>query len=234
VLARKILSFGAHGITVHPRPDGRHIRTEDVRALGRLVRSLPAGPGGKQEFNIEGYPSEDFLNLIDEVRPDQVTLVPDPPEALTSNAGWDLSVHKDFLMKARQRLRSTEARVSLFIDPFTFTAGNSHDLANIAPDRIELYTEKFAVDFPTARRDVTTSRYVQTSKAAVELGIGVNAGHDLNQTNLRFLITQIPAIAEVSIGHALICEALEQGLEITVKNYLRILADAENSCSQSP
>lgn len=227
-LAEKILGFGAHGITVHPRPDGRHIRNADVRTLGKLLRSRPPSPRGKVEFNVEGYPADDFLDLIEEVRPNQVTLVPDPPEALTSNAGWSLSGNKDFLTRVQKRLRATGARISLFLDPFMFTDAEALALAEIAPDRIELYTERFADDFSTDQRERTTSLYARAARIVHGLGIGVNAGHDLNQKNLGYLIESIPIVTEVSIGHALICEALEQGLETTVKNYLKILADAEN------
>lgn len=232
--AAKILAYGAHGITVHPRPDGRHIRLTDVTSLRALVAKTPPSASGRIEFNIEGYPSEDFLNLIDQVRPDQATLVPDPPDVLTSNAGWDLVKNESFLVDVQGRLREAGARVSLFVDPQSCDPMQMDALARIRPDRIELYTEKFADDFSSAAREKTTELYARIAKTADQMGIGINAGHDLNQDNLGYLAQKIPALKEVSIGHALICEALEQGMEVTIKNYLRILKDADRSRSARP
>jgi pyridoxine 5-phosphate synthase len=224
LFARKILGYGAHGITVHPRPDGRHIRMADVWSLRELIS---AWPDPEIEFNIEGYPSEDFLQLIEGVRPDQATLVPDPPEALTSNAGWKLSAAESQLRPVLQRLHAAGTRVSLFVDPYQFSPEDEHALARLKPGRIELYTEKFSDEYSGPRRDEVMREYKRVSEIARRLGTGVNAGHDLNQQNLGYLIREIPWIDEVSIGHALICEALEQGMETTVCNYLRILEQAD-------
>lgn len=222
-LSEKILHYGAHGITVHPRPDGRHIRLPDVKALGALVQRWNRAHGTAAEFNIEGYPSTDFLKLILETRPDQCTLVPDPPEALTSNAGWDLTKNEALLETVLKQLKGV-TRVSLFIDPKHFTASDEAALGRLKPGRIELYTETFSDDFSTPAQLATTDHYVVVAEKARNLGIGVNAGHDLNQKNLGSLIEAIPWMDEVSIGHALICESLEDGLEKTVGDYLRILA----------
>jgi pyridoxine 5-phosphate synthase len=219
--ARRILSYGADGLTVHPRPDGRHIRTGDVHALSALVREWNAKSGGAVEFNIEGFPSEDFLRLVEEVLPHQATLVPDPPEALTSNAGWDLE--NGLLGEVVPRLTASGVRVSLFVDPARFTPAQGEALTRLKPGRIELYTESYADHYPSGERDAALAPYKQTALYAQARGIGVNAGHDLDQANLGYLLEQIPGIAEVSIGHALICEALEQGLETTIGNYLAII-----------
>lgn len=221
-LARKILSYGAHGITVHPRPDGRHIRLGDVRSLHDLVAEVRKR-GSTAEFNVEGYPSEDFLTLVEEVQPHQATLVPDPPEALTSNAGWDLDQNLQFLEPILARLNKKGIRVSLFVEPARFDQKQEAALGSLKPDRIELYTEAFADAYPTDQRDQVTAEYARVAEVAQRLGIGVNAGHDLSQENLGYLLKEIPTIEEVSIGHALICEALEQGLETTVRNYLAIV-----------
>ena len=222
-LARKILTYGAHGITVHPRPDGRHIRTADVEALQALVLDWKK-QNAKVEFNIEGYPSEEFLQLVNRHCPEQVTLVPDPPEALTSNAGWDLIVQETLLKKTLQHWRQGNGpRVSLFIDPFQFSEAQGAALLRLKPDRIELYTERYADAFATPERDQVTQVYARAARFAAQNGIGVNAGHDLNQKNLKHLLSHAPQIQEVSIGHALICEALEEGLETTIKNYLRLV-----------
>jgi pyridoxine 5-phosphate synthase len=221
-LSEKILTYGAHGITVHPRPDGRHIRLPDVWAIRDLVENWNAR-GSKVEFNIEGYPSADFIELIRKTRPHQATLVPDPPSALTSNAGWDLAGQEGFLRDVLAELRSARTRVSLFVEPEKFSKEQSEAMSRLMPDRIELYTEAFSDAFPTDQRDSVTDAYVKVSNEATKLGIGLNAGHDLNQKNLGYLIKRIPAIAEVSIGHALICEALEEGLEKTVRAYLAIV-----------
>lgn len=222
--ARKILSYGAHGITVHPRPDERHIRRSDVPALSQVVTSFNQGSAKKAEYNIEGYPSDDFLTLLAQIRPDQATLVPDPPEALTSNAGWDLNGHQALLSEVVHKIkRLGSVRVSLFVDPFQFDEAQGQALLAIRPDHIELFTEKFADAFSNSHRAQVTAEYVRVATWAREHGIGVNAGHDLNQQNLGYLISQIPWLHEVSIGHALICEALEQGMQTTIANYLMIL-----------
>ncbi len=222
-LSGKILQYGAHGITVHPRPDGRHIRTMDVLNLHDVVKKWNQSHKAHAEFNIEGYPAREFLDLVRQVKPDQCTLVPDPPEALTSNAGWDLAANADFLLGVLGELKEQGIRVSLFVDPAGFAGPQLSALTRLKPDRIELYTEAYADHFGTDKQNQITELYSRASEYALSHGIGVNAGHDLNQQNLGFLTAQIPRLAEVSIGHALICEALEQGLEVTIRNYLKIL-----------
>jgi pyridoxine 5-phosphate synthase len=221
-LAHKILTFGTHGITIHPRPDGRHIRAHDVRELRIMINQWNA-ENPRIEYNIEGYPSEDFLRLVEEAHPDQATLVPDPPEAITSNAGWDLVKNFDFLKVILARLGKAGIRASLFVEPAKFDGAQERALTELKPDRIELYTEAYADAFPTSERAEVTREYLQVAEFANKHGIAINAGHDLSQANLAYLLREVPMIAEVSIGHALICEALEQGLETTVKNYLEIV-----------
>lgn len=223
-LSLKILKFGAHGLTVHPRPDGRHIRTGDVEQLFELIRVWNKTAAAPVEFNIEGYPAPEFFTLLERCPPDQATLVPDPPDALTSNAGWDLARHRDFLASCVRRLKDLGVRSSLFVDPLRMNGGEWEALEQIKPDRIELYTELFADAFGGPEQNAVTAHYVRAAEKARDLGVGVNAGHDLSQANLNFLLQNIPWIEEVSIGHALICEALEQGLSITVQNYLRLMS----------
>lgn len=205
-VAADLERFGAQGITVHPRPDERHIRFEDVRALKPLLTT---------EFNIEGYPSEDFLNLVLEVEPAQVTLVPDSPSQLTSNAGWDTREHYEFLKTVVARLHEKPIRVSIFIDPIPEMVDYA---VKMGADRVELYTEPYATNYPI---DPATSiaPYITTAERCRDLGIGLNAGHDLSLENLNYFATQIPWLDEVSIGHALICDALYLGFEKTVKEY---------------
>lgn len=205
--------FGAQGITVHPRPDGRHIRYDDVYALKPLV---------KTEFNIEGYPSEDFIKMVLDVVPDQVTLVPDPPEALTSNAGWRVIENMDFLKKVISEFHSKGIRVSIFIDTDT---ENIAAAADTGTDRVELYTEPFATDFPKDKQKAVAA-FTEAANAAAKAGLGVNAGHDLNLDNLRYFAENVPGLLEVSIGHALISDALYFGLENTIQMYLRQLQHA--------
>ncbi len=207
--------YGAQGITVHPRPDERHIRYSDVYELAPLIRT---------EFNIEGYPDEKFLSLLAKVRPAQATLVPDPPEVLTSNAGWLVKANEAFLSPVVARLKELGIRVSLFIDPKTAREQDFTTMKNMGVDRIELYTEAYAKAYPTPKRETVTSLYVEAARTAQKLGLGVNAGHDLNTENISHLITQIPWIDEVSIGHALISDALYLGLEETIRRYLACLA----------
>lgn len=202
--------FGAQGITVHPRPDERHIRYADVYALKPLVTT---------EFNIEGYPSVDFLKLVLDVVPDQVTLVPDPPEALTSNAGWRVKKNMDFLKKVITDFHSKGIRVSIFVDTDT---ENILAAAETGADRLELYTEPYATDFSQDKQKAIES-FIEAARAAGKAGIGLNAGHDLNLHNLRFFAENIPGLLEVSIGHALISDALYFGLENTIQMYLRQL-----------
>ena len=198
--------FGANGITVHPRPDERHIRRSDVMRLRPLV---------KTEFNIEGYPSEDFMNLVLQVRPEQVTLVPDAPDVITSSAGWDVAKHLEFLTGIVERLKDAGIRPSIFVapDPDTIRAA-----AATGADRVELYTKPYADAYPTDP-EKAVAPYVEASKTAHNLGLGVNAGHDLSLENLRFFAERMPYLNEVSIGHALICDALYLGLEETIKQY---------------
>jgi pyridoxine 5-phosphate synthase len=198
--------FGADGITVHPRPDERHIRYSDVWALKPILQT---------EFNIEGYPSPNFMKLVTMVKPTQVTLVPDPPEAITSNAGWDTVKNLDFLKEITAELQAAGIRVSIFVDANI----KSVEYAALAgADRVELYTEPYAREF-TENREKAVAPFVEAAKAAKKLGLGLNAGHDLNLQNLHYLYTCIPWLDEVSIGHALICDALYLGLQETIKQY---------------
>ncbi len=206
--AKKIQSYGAHGITVHPRPDQRHIRKSDVPALKAAVST---------EYNIEGYPSDDFIKLIKEIKPEQCTLVPDPPHVLTSNAGWKVSEQKELLTKVLKEL-SAITRVSVFVEPDTFSFKDAKVLKELGAQRVELYTEEFA------KNHSSVSKYKETAALCLEAGLELNAGHDLDLNNLATLISEIPEIKEVSIGHALICEALEFGMEETIKRYLDVLS----------
>lgn len=199
--------FGAQGITVHPRPDERHIRYKDVVELKDVVRT---------EFNIEGYPDERFLKLIRAVRPDQATLVPDGPDAITSNAGWDTLAHAHFLIKVIDEIKSFGVRVSVFVDPALRMVEGA---AKVKADRIELYTEPYAREYMVSR-EIAVKPYMESARLAHSLGLGVNAGHDLDLNNLSFLHKNIPNLDEVSIGHALICDALYLGLENTIQRYL--------------
>ena len=201
-----IESFGAEGITVHPRPDQRHIRYQDVYDLSKVV---------KTEFNIEGYPNEEFLQLVFDVKPHQVTLVPDPPDVLTSNAGWDARLHRVFLKDVIEQLQKAGMRVSIFLEPDASMVDAAFDTGT---DRIELYTEAYASHYEVDPVKAIAP-YVAAAGRAVELGLGVNAGHDLSLKNLRYFSENIPGLLEVSIGHALISDALYLGLDNTVKMY---------------
>ncbi|MDR2912636.1 MAG: pyridoxine 5'-phosphate synthase [Alistipes sp.] len=202
--------FGAQGITVHPRPDERHIRYADVRELAGVVTT---------EFNIEGNPVESFVELVLEVRPTQVTLVPDPPGALTSNAGWDTLRHAEFLREVTARFHEAGVRVSVFVDPVVEMVRGAFE---VGADRVELYTEGYASGF-SAGREAAIAPYVAAAEEARRLGLGLNAGHDLSLENLRFFAEAIPWLDEVSIGHALISDALYLGLETTIRKYLDCL-----------
>ena len=202
--------FGAQGITVHPRPDERHIRYNDVLQLKDVVTT---------EFNIEGYPDARYLKLIREVRPAQATLVPDRPDAITSNGGWDTLTHANFLREVVNEIRSLGVRVSVFVDPALRMVEGA---ARAGADRIELYTEPYAREFLVSR-DVAIKPYVESAKLAHNLGLGINAGHDLDLHNLAFLHKSLPHLDEVSIGHALICDALYLGLENAIQRYLQQL-----------
>ncbi|HXW53985.1 MAG TPA: pyridoxine 5'-phosphate synthase [Myxococcota bacterium] len=209
-MALLIEDCGADGITVHPRPDERHIKRSDVFRLKQHLRT---------EFNVEGYPSADFIAFMQEIRPHQITLVPDLPSALTSNAGFKLKDDFGFLQDAIKKLEPCASCISIFIDPMDFLNRDVAPIKNTGADRIELYTKAYA-DFPTCQE--TLGRYVDLAKRVSDLGMGVNAGHDLSLENLAPLLKAIPNIAEVSIGHALICDALVFGLKETVGRYLSL------------
>jgi pyridoxine 5-phosphate synthase len=202
--------FGAQGITVHPRPDERHIRRSDVYELRKVVTT---------EFNIEGYPDARFMALLKETKPEQATLVPDAPGVITSSQGWDTIANKTFLNEIVSEIKSLGIRVSIFIDPNPTMANGA---AEIGADRIELYTGPYAHHF-SENPDRAVQAYIKTAEAATTCGLGINAGHDLDLTNLAFLKKSIPQLDEVSIGHALICDALYLGLENTIQLYLRAL-----------
>ena len=205
-IAQDIERFGADGITVHPRPDERHIRFADVHALKKIVTT---------EFNIEGYPSEDFLKLVEEIKPAQVTLVPDPPEVLTSNAGWDAIKNASLLKEIVHRLQSQQMRVSIFINADEKMIEHA---AETKTNRIELYTESYAAGYDS-NPEKAIAPFVIAAKKAKEVNLGINAGHDLNLLNLNYFFKNIPNLLEVSIGHALISDALYFGLENTVRMY---------------
>lgn len=205
-VAKDCETFGAEGITVHPRPDERHIRYADVPALRHIVTT---------EFNVEGNPTPDFLQLVLAARPHQCTLVPDSPDVLTSDQGWDTIAHKDFLTDVTAQLQAAGIRVSIFVDPEErFVEGATA----VGADRIEFYTGHYAEQYlsdPVA----AVAPHVRAAQVAEELGLGINAGHDLNLQNLRFYREHLPALLEVSIGHALVCDALYYGLQNTIQMY---------------
>jgi len=209
-IALDIERYGAQGITVHPRPDERHIRRSDVHALKGSLTT---------EFNIEGYPSEDFIALVLEVRPAQVTLVPDPPGVLTSNAGWDTGLYKYHLTKVVHRFKEAGIRTSLFMGTDTELLAHAADTGT---DRVELYTGPYAEQFGSDRQRAVEPFAIAATRTA-ELGLGLNAGHDLDLHNLAYFQQNVPHLLEVSIGHALICDALHFGLENAVALYLREL-----------
>jgi len=202
--------FGADGITVHPRPDERHIRYNDVVALKDIVTT---------EFNIEGYPDARYLDIIRKVRPAQATLVPDPPDAITSNSGWDTIRHTTFLREVVAEIRSLGVRVSLFVDPVPRMVEAA---AEVGTNRIELYTEPYAREF-NVDKEIAVKPYVESARIAKEARLGINAGHDLDLNNLGFLARAVPQLDEVSIGHALVSDALYFGLENTIQLYLKAL-----------
>ena len=202
--------FGAQGITVHPRPDERHIRYQDVIELSQIV---------KTEFNIEGYPDKRFMDLVKKVKPAQATLVPDPPGAITSNHGWDTLENESFLTEIIAGLKENNIRVSIFIDADEKMVEGAK---KTGADRIELYTGPYAQNFYNDKHKAI-EKYIQAATVADALKLGINAGHDLDLENLRFFYSSIPSLLEVSIGHALICDALYLGLENTIQMYLRQL-----------
>lgn len=209
-VARDCQLFGAEGITIHPRPDERHITTQDVYNLKPLITT---------EFNIEGYPDARFLKLVQDTKPEQATLVPDGPDVLTSNAGWDTIGQKGFLQDVIGKLKETGTRVSIFVDPNPELAAAA---AETGADRIELYTESYAVAYAKNPSEAIAP-YIAAAKAAIEKGLAINAGHDLDLKNLRYFFQNLPQLDEVSIGHALVCDALYLGLENTIRLYLKEL-----------
>ncbi len=202
--------FGAQGITVHPRPDERHIRYNDAREIKPKIAT---------EFNIEGYPNKSFIDLVKEVNPAQVTLVPDPPGVLTSNAGWDTIKHYDFLVDVVKEFQSQGIRTSIFIET---DAKLIESAAKIGTERVELYTESYAADYINGK-EAAIKEFVLAAQVAQQVGLGLNAGHDLSLENLRYFAENIPGLLEVSIGHALISDALYFGLENTIQMYLNQL-----------
>jgi len=203
-------AYGADGITVHPRPDERHVRYDDIPQLKEVVTT---------ELNIEGYPNERFLAMVEENVPHQCTLVPDPPGVLTSNEGWDTITHKDFLIDVISRLQSKGIRVSLFLDS---KVSQVESALLTGTDRIEFYTGDFAKHYAQDPAQAIAS-HVEAAKKANEIGLGINAGHDLNLMNLKYYASEIPRLLEVSIGHALISDALYYGIQNTVQLYKRLL-----------
>lgn len=201
--------FGADGITVHPRPDERHITYKDVENLSEVITT---------EFNIEGYPDSRFLKLLEETQPAQATLVPDAPDVLTSNAGWDTLKNKAFLKEIVDHIKSLGIRSSIFLDPNNAMADGAKE---IGTDRVELYTESYASGF--IKKEVALNPYLKTAEHCKKLGLGVNAGHDLDLKNLKYFASNIPDLREVSIGHALVSDALYFGLENTIQMYKRQL-----------
>jgi len=210
--AHLALDAGAHGITVHPRPDGRHVRAHDVRELAAILRTRPG-----REFNIEGNPFHRLLEFVRDVMPQQCTLVPDETGAFTSDHGWDLARDGAMLKPVIEELRSLGVRVSLFMDP---AAESMQAARDIGADRVELYTEPYARAFGTDEEGVVLDRYAEAARAAQRAGLGVNAGHDLNRDNLPPFLRAVPGVLEVSIGHALIADAIELGLAEAVRRYL--------------
>ena len=214
-ISKKCIEYGADGITVHPRPDERHAKFSDLKILKNLTNEYE-----KIEFNVEGYPSNEFIEKVIDVSPDQATLVPDPPEALTSSFGWDCEKNKDFLMEVIKRLKDNNIRVSIFINPSIKTLSN---LENIKPDRVELYTYDYAKNYQNDKILAVAPYYEVTKYLEKEFpNIELNAGHDLNLDNLDFILKNIPRIKEVSIGHALVCDAFDFGLKETVNKYKQI------------
>ncbi|MDX1314366.1 MAG: pyridoxine 5'-phosphate synthase [Eudoraea sp.] len=209
-VARDVQEFGADGVTVHPRPDERHIRYQDARELKDIVTT---------EYNIEGNPIPKFIELVNGIKPTQVTLVPDAVDAITSNAGWDTLSHQKFLQEVISEFKSNGIRTSIFVDPDTTMVEGA---AKTGTDRIELYTEQYAKDFAAGNKDGVLP-FAEAARVASELGLGVNAGHDLNLDNVAYFRQQLPNLLEVSIGHALICESIYMGLENVVNMYLHRL-----------
>ena len=211
-IAQDLIQFGAEGITVHPRPDGRHILFQDLLPLKKTIHPV--------ELNIEGYPSKEWLNHVFLTQPSQCTLVPDPPEALTSNAGWNITKDQDFLENTLQKFKNHPIRLSVFIDPFNTSHQELSLLKQWGCHRIELFTQTFSIHYQTPHIIQT---YIDCANQAQNLGLEINAGHDLNLQNLPHLLHAIPSIKEVSIGHAFVCESLYLGFEKTISLYQNIL-----------
>ncbi|MDC0354909.1 pyridoxine 5'-phosphate synthase [Flavobacteriaceae bacterium] len=212
-MAKDIQSYGAQGITIHPRPDQRHITYKDAIGLPKIIST---------EFNIEGNPIEKFIELVCKIKPDQVTLVPDSIDAITSNSGWDTLKNKSFLKEVVSEFKNNGIRTSIFIDTELKLIEGAK---NTGADRIELYTESFAVNYLKGNKD-EINKYINASILANDLGMGVNAGHDLSLENIHFFVDKIPYLNEVSIGHAIICESLYLGIENVVNMYLQKINDA--------
>lgn len=208
--AKNCERFGAEGITVHPRPDERHIRYQDVYDIKPIITT---------EFNIEGYPSEKFIKLVLDIKPNQVTLVPDPPDALTSNTGWDTIKNKEYLKNIISRFKTANIRTSIFINPDSELIKNAADTGT---DRVELYTEPYAANYHINKEKAIVP-FIKAAEAASSVGLELNAGHDLDLNNLKYFNQNIKGLVEVSIGHALISDALYLGLENTIQMYLREL-----------
>ena len=212
-MAKDIQSYGAQGITIHPRPDQRHITYKDAIDLPKIIST---------EFNIEGNPNEKFIELVCKIKPDQVTLVPDSVDAITSNSGWDTLKNKSFLKEVVSEFKNNGIRTSIFIDTELKLIEGAK---NTGADRIELYTESFAVNYLKGNKD-EINKYINASVLANDLGMGVNAGHDLSLENIHFFVDKIPYLDEVSIGHAIICESLYLGIENVVNMYLQKINNA--------
>jgi len=212
------LEAGAHGITVHPRPDERHIRAGDVAELATLMQQWPG-----REFNIEGNPFQNLMGFIRAVRPTQCTFVPDGEDQFTSDHGWNLAQDGERLRPLIEEAQSLGVRVSLFMDPQPEAMAAAKA---VGADRVELYTESYASAFGTARQNEVLQQFAQTTQAAAAIGLGVNAGHDLSRDNLTTFLRACPAVQEVSIGHALVADALEFGYAATVRDYLRCIIEA--------
>jgi pyridoxine 5-phosphate synthase len=220
-VARRCLALGVHGITVHPRPDERHTRYADVLELARVVREFPGA-----EFNVEGNPTEQFIALVLEAKPDQVTLVPDAADQLTSDHGWDVLGDGALLLGVLPRFRAAGIRTSLFMDP---DLKQIEAVAGVQADRIELYTESYASSYGSRDEARVLGAFEAAARTACDLRLGVNAGHDLSLQNLATFLARVPGVLEVSIGHAVVCEALELGLETTIERYLAIVNGARSA-----
>ncbi|HEU5076588.1 MAG TPA: pyridoxine 5'-phosphate synthase [Polyangiaceae bacterium] len=224
-VARRCLDLGVHGITVHPRPDERHTRYADVVELARVVREFPGA-----EFNVEGNPTESFIALVLQARPDQVTLVPDTAQQLTSDHGWNVLGDAALLSAVVPRFRDAGIRTSLFVDP---DVEQIEAVGAVQADRIELYTESYASAHGSPDQERVLGTFAAAARAAHAQGLGVNAGHDLSLDNLEHFLARVPGVLEVSIGHAVVCEALELGLRATLERYL-VIVNAAGTRSESP